>query len=404
MKMMLLVHILAGGVGLLSGYVALYAAKGAKLHRRSGMLFVYAMLTMSVFGITIAAVQGIAPALNVPAGVVTFYLVITSLTTVRPPAAGQRRLHVAAMLLGLVVGATAMTFGFQAIANGGSRDGIPAFPYFLFGVVALLGVAGDLRVLRSGALQGTARIARHLWRMTFALFIAAMSFFIGQAKVIPQPFRIRPLLALPVLAVLVTMIYWMRRVRASERPKEKKMRIPVPAALVIAFVLSASAVSAQENPLSANNKFLYRGVKGMLLRSAELMPEEKYGFKPADSVRTFGQIVGHAADAQYTFCSAVLGEKNPEPKIEKSRSTKAELTAALKDALAYCDRAYDAMTDPSGTETVKNFAGGMPKLGVLTLNNLHSVEHYGNLVVYLRMNGLVPPTSDPEFMKQMSSR
>ena len=90
---------------------------------------------------------------------------------------------------------------------------MPAFPFFLFAFVGLVGATGDFRVLRSGALRGTARLARHLWRMTFALFIAAMSFFIGQAKVIPKPIRIPALLAIPVLAVLVTMLYWLWRVR-----------------------------------------------------------------------------------------------------------------------------------------------------------------------------------------------
>jgi hypothetical protein len=98
-----------------------------------------------------------------------------------------------------------------------SRNGIPAFPFFLFGVVGLLASAGDLRMIRSGALRGVPRLARHLWRMSFALFVAAMSFFIGQAKVIPKPIRIPGLLALPVLAVLVTMLYWLWRVRAKRR-------------------------------------------------------------------------------------------------------------------------------------------------------------------------------------------
>jgi hypothetical protein len=90
---------------------------------------------------------------------------------------------------------------------------MPAFPFVLFGVVALVAGVGDLRVLRSGPLNGASRLRRHLWRMSFALFIAALSFFIGQAKVIPEPVRIRPLLALPVVALLVTMLYWLWRVR-----------------------------------------------------------------------------------------------------------------------------------------------------------------------------------------------
>jgi len=211
--MTLLVHIVAGGLGLVAGYVALAAAKGARLHRRSGMLFVYAMLTMCTAGATIAAVWGRAAGINVPAALLTAYLVITALTTVRPPFAGERGLHVGLMLLALAVGVVTLTFGFEAIANGGRRNGMPAFPFFMFATVSLLATAGDLRVLRSGRLQGAFRIARHLWRMSFALFIAALSFFLGQAKVIPKPVRIPALLAVPVLTVLIAMIYWLWRVR-----------------------------------------------------------------------------------------------------------------------------------------------------------------------------------------------
>lgn len=213
MKLVYVVHILAGSLGLLTGYVALYSAKGAMLHRRSGMLFVYAMLTMCVFGTSIAAIRNVAPDINIPAGLLTAYLVITSLTTVRPLGEGWRWLPVVLTLVALGTGLTDATFAIQAIANGGKRNGIPAFPFIMFGAVGLLGSVGDLRMMRSGALKGASRIARHLWRMSFALFIASLSFFIGQAKVIPEPIRIRPLLALPVLAVLVTMFYWIWRVR-----------------------------------------------------------------------------------------------------------------------------------------------------------------------------------------------
>lgn len=211
MQMTLFVHIIAGGIGLLSGYVALYAAKGSTLHRQSGMLFVYAMLMMAAGGIVLTAGKP-WQVVNIPAALLVSYLVITALTTVRP-AAGSRLLDLGAMLLAFAVGATQLVFGLQAIAGGGNRNGIPAFPFLMFGVVGLLASAGDLRMMRSGALQGARRLARHLWRMSFALFIAAMSFFIGQAKVIPKAIRIPGLLALPVLAVLVTMIYWMWRVR-----------------------------------------------------------------------------------------------------------------------------------------------------------------------------------------------
>jgi hypothetical protein len=156
------VHIVTGSLALVFGYVALYSAKGATLHRKSGMLFVYAMLTMALFGMTIAAVRSVAPALNIPVALLTAYLVITSLITVRPPAAEPRWLSLGAMLAALGVGLTFLTFGFEAVANGGKRNGMPAFPFFMFGVVGLLASAGDLRLFRSGPLNGAPRLARHL--------------------------------------------------------------------------------------------------------------------------------------------------------------------------------------------------------------------------------------------------
>jgi uncharacterized membrane protein len=211
--MTLAVHIVAGALALTFGYTALFAAKGSTRHRKSGMLFVYAMLTVTVLGMAIAAVRGVAPALNIPVAWLTGYLVITGLTTIRPPVAGTRWLDIGSMLVGLAVGLAFLTFGFEALANGGTRKGMPAFLFFMFAVVGLLASAGDLRIIRSGPLKGTPRLARHLWRMCFALFIASLSFFIGQAHVFPKPIRIPGLLALPVLAVLVTMLYWLWRVR-----------------------------------------------------------------------------------------------------------------------------------------------------------------------------------------------
>jgi uncharacterized damage-inducible protein DinB len=160
----------------------------------------------------------------------------------------------------------------------------------------------------------------------------------------------------------------------------------------------------QDNPLSAFNKVVYGGVKNVLLRTADKVPEENYKFKPTDAVRSFGQIVGHVADAQYIFCSIVLGEKNPAPKIEQTRTSKADLVAALKDAFTYCDKAYDGMTDVSATQMVTLFGSGTPKLGVLTANNMHTWEHYGNLVTYMRMKNIVPPTSEPGFMPQQPKK
>ena len=216
MQLTLFVHILAGSLGLVAGYIALYSAKGSGVHRKAGTLFVYAMLAVAAGGLALAIGGNVAQAVNVPAALLTAYLVLTAQDTVRAGAPRARWLDCGTMLVARGVGLASLAFGLQAVANGGTRNGIPSFPYFMFASVGLLAATGDIRVLRRGRLQGMPRIARHLWRMCFALLIAAMSFFIGQAKVIPEPFRIRPLLALPVLAVLATMLYWMWRVRRKK--------------------------------------------------------------------------------------------------------------------------------------------------------------------------------------------
>lgn len=172
--------------------------------------------------------------------------------------------------------------------------------------------------------------------------------------------------------------------------------MPKFALLTLLLALPSLALS-QENPYSTFTKGAYAPIQMILLRTAEKMPEENYKFKPADTVRSFGQIIGHVADAQYLFCSVALGEKNPAPNIEESKSSKADLIAALKNAFAYCGKAYEGMTDASGSQMVKLFGNDTPRLDVLTVNNMHTIEHYGNLVTYLRLKSIVPPTSEPGF-------
>jgi len=163
---------------------------------------------------------------------------------------------------------------------------------------------------------------------------------------------------------------------------------------ILALPAIAQEKQSSDNPLSAFTKRVYGFQKGILLRSADKMPEESYSFKPVDTVRTYAQIIGHLADAQYLFCSKALDEKNPEPKIEQTKTSKADLIAALKTAFAYCDKAYDGMTDASGSQIVKMFGTDTPRLGVLNFNNVHNWEHYGNLVTYMRIKNIVPPSSE----------
>jgi uncharacterized damage-inducible protein DinB len=163
---------------------------------------------------------------------------------------------------------------------------------------------------------------------------------------------------------------------------------------VVTLAQEKPAAPAPENPLSTWNKMAYGRVKDILLRSAEKMPAENYSFKPTEVVRSYGQILGHVADAQYLFCSIALGEKSPDLKIEQTKTSKADVIAALSSAFAYCDKAYDGMTDASATQMVKLFGNDAPRLSALTVNNMHDLEHYGNLVTYMRLKNIIPPSSE----------
>lgn len=161
----------------------------------------------------------------------------------------------------------------------------------------------------------------------------------------------------------------------------------------ILLALACAVTVSAQNPLSADVKFFYTTVKAEVLRSAEKMPEENYSFKPTPEVRSFGQLVGHVADAQYEFCGPAKGESK-QMNVEKTATSKAELIAGLKQAFAYCDPLYDSLTDSGAAQKTKFFGRDMTKLGILTFNSFHAEEHYGNMVTYLRMKGLVPPSSE----------
>jgi hypothetical protein len=202
------VHVLAGATAIVSGLIALYALKGLRLHRRSGTVFVLVMLVMSLSGVVIA-VGRFGAALNITAGLVTAYLVITGFLTVQPPTERSRQVERGAMFA-----AFALSFLTLVAAAVSAARGEPGFviPILLFGLVAVLGGAGDRRMLGAGGLRGSARLRRHLWRMCLALFIAAASFFLGPVRRIPEPLRVPALRLLPFV-VLVTMVYWLWRYR-----------------------------------------------------------------------------------------------------------------------------------------------------------------------------------------------
>lgn len=185
------------------------------------------------------------------------------------------------------------------------------------------------------------------------------------------------------------------------------MRILVTVMLstVLAAAAGAQAPAAQApaargpmtNPVSESIRNSWNGAKRNMTESAEQMPEADYAFKPVDTVRTFGEILAHVAGANYAFCAAARGEKAPyaEDYFEKSAKTKAAIVKAVADSHAYCDGAYTAVTDATAGQMVANpFGSGQsPRSSQLIGNIGHVNEHYGNLVTYFRIKGMVPPSS-----------
>jgi len=213
--MLLPIHIAAGGLAIVLGAVALSAKKGGTIHRRSGLLFVYAMVVMGTTAAILALRAGAIG--NVVGGLVATYFVVTALTTVRPASAWTRGLNVASLMVVVGLALFLIVDGLKAF-NGptGWRNGAPFQMLFFLATIMMLAAIGDVRILRFGMPHGRPRLARHLWRMSFALFIAAGSFFsIRQrvATVLPEPFTTGPMRALPILLVFAAMFFWLWRLR-----------------------------------------------------------------------------------------------------------------------------------------------------------------------------------------------
>ena len=207
-SMLLPIHIAAGALAIVLGAVALVVRKGGTTHRRSGLLFVYAMV---VLGIT-ASMLG-----NVLGGFMTVYFVGTALTTVRPVSSWTRLINSGALTIAVGLALVDIVLGVTAFNSPrGFLNGVPFVMFFFIATVLLLAVADDVRIMRFGVPRGGPRLARHLWRMCFALFIAAGSFFSIRervAKILPEPFTTAPMRALPILLVFGAMFYWLWRVR-----------------------------------------------------------------------------------------------------------------------------------------------------------------------------------------------
>jgi uncharacterized membrane protein len=209
------IHIIAGSIAIIAGFISVFSVKGLKLHRKTGIVFVYSMIVLALSGAAIATLRNQPP--NIIGGSLAFYMVVTAFLTVRPRDEWSRWVDIGVLVIGITVGAAAIKIGLDAQNSPtGTMSGVPSFMMFLFGGVALLGSLGDVRMILADGLQGAQRIARHLWRMCFSLFIASGSFFLGQAKVIPKPIRIVPLLAVPAMLPLVLLFYWLVRVRFTK--------------------------------------------------------------------------------------------------------------------------------------------------------------------------------------------
>ena len=179
--------------------------------------------------------------------------------------------------------------------------------------------------------------------------------------------------------------------------------------MIVRAVLIAGAIAiplhpyAQQapaaNPITQALRSAWADAKRNVRASADVMPEAKYGFKPVEGVRSYGALFAHVAGASYEFCAAAKGEKTPhaEDEFEKTAKTKAEIVKALDGSIAYCDEVYKGLTDAKAAEMVAGAFGGPQAARAASLigNTNHFNEHYGNLVTYMRINGLVPPSSAP---------
>ena len=164
---------------------------------------------------------------------------------------------------------------------------------------------------------------------------------------------------------------------------------------LLALVIAAPAAAQMQHGgdhMVASIRPLYETVRDHLVRSAELMPESDFSFKPVPEVRSYGQLLGHVANSAYYFCSLGSGTANPSQANFEETTDKAGLVKAVRDAFTFCDLAF-AINDAKAMEQVQVFNVERDRMHALVLNIGHLNEHYGNIVTYLRMKGLVPPSS-----------
>jgi uncharacterized damage-inducible protein DinB len=173
---------------------------------------------------------------------------------------------------------------------------------------------------------------------------------------------------------------------------EVTMKLTI-AAFSLAAALSLQAQPA--DPLIATSKGMYSISKRDVMGSVDKIPENLWSYQPTKDVRTIGQLFAHIADGQYEFCGVATTGTPVNKDIEKTAKTKAEIVEALNRAFSYCEEAYQGLTDAKAPETVKFFGMTITRLGAMDFNIAHNMEHYGNLVTYMRIKGIVPPSSTP---------
>lgn len=209
-------HIGMGTIGLMSGAVAMLFRKGSRGHRQAGNVFFVSMLLMAATGAWLAYLE--PDLLSVVAGSLTFYLVATAWAVVMRKPATCGRFEWIAMLAASGIAVAAFGGGIEAVSSiEGRKDGSSAPPYFIFGTVALIAALLDANMIRRGGVSGAARLARHLWRMLFALLLATAALFLGQPQVFPEAMRSIGILVLPVFTVMAAMIFWLVSVHVSPR-------------------------------------------------------------------------------------------------------------------------------------------------------------------------------------------
>jgi uncharacterized membrane protein len=197
------VHVTGGTVALITGGIAMLVRKGETVHRYAGSVFFVAMLTMTISAFVVAVIRD--QSINISASTVTFYMIVTSWVAATRKDGEIGRFETAALLLGLGVTASAFLFAL--------RGGDVQVVHYVFGSIAAIGVLSDVNVLARGGLSGRQRIARHLWRMSFAMLVATGAYFAGQPRFVPAILRETNLNFLPIVLVLVLLMFWLVRVR-----------------------------------------------------------------------------------------------------------------------------------------------------------------------------------------------